>query len=311
MNRVMPPNVLTSLLAALVAAGVAASPALAQATRCDTLASHPFDPDKVAPGVKFTDLNARDAIAACTAALKRDDKNPRLRFELGRALERSGAYGEAVKVYRIAADTGYVAAQNALGAMYQDGLGVAPDANEAVAWYRKAAEQGYAVAEDNLGTAYREGRGVAKDEAQALAWFKKAAAQFYQPAAAKLAALSTPAPAPTPAALPAAPPPPPSVAALAPPPSPPLQDVTTAGAVDDPQFKSELGVALTQCILPEARNGNYAAIDDGKAADLLIGKCLRPWVAWVSDCVKNGDTQEACIRKSNAFARTTIRQLTQ
>src|SRR5579862_5377547 len=181
-------RIVASVAAALVAAGIIAvsSPAFADVTRCDMLAAHQFDPHSVAPGVSFADLNAARAIAACNAALKLDPSNPRLRFELGRALERTGAYADAAKLYRLAGDDGYVAAQTALGALYQAGLGVEQDAGEAVAWYRKAAEQGYAVAEDNLGLALRDGSGIAQDEAQAQAWFKKAAAQFYQPAAIHL-----------------------------------------------------------------------------------------------------------------------------
>ena len=60
---------------------------------------------------------------------------------------------------------GDAAAQSNLGAMYDQGGGVPPDAAEAVAWYRRAAEQGDARAQYNLGGMYREGRGVPPDAA--------------------------------------------------------------------------------------------------------------------------------------------------
>ncbi len=392
MKRIVPPSFVAAVFATGLAAAAAAS--AAPVTPCDTLAAHPFDPQKVAPGIRFADIDPVKAIAACTAALKADENNPRLRFELGRALERRGAYVEAAKAYRTAAETGYVAAETALGALYQDGLGVEVDAGMAVAWYHKAADQGYAVAEDNLGIAYRDGAGVVQDQAQAQEWFKKAAAQYYQPAAMHLAetpppgpapqantasppAVPPPAPSPAPTASaapskpspPPAPVPPPSspailpapaaaapvtppaapaaasadhaVQAIAPPPAPPPMDAPakaplvppsaaaayiatppppvppppappppeqTATVAPDPPLKPDVGAALTQCLVPEARNGIHPALDQDQAANLLIAKCQRPWVAWISDCIGHGDSKETCIRRSTDFARNAIKQ---
>jgi hypothetical protein len=61
-------------------------------TACDLLASHPDDPDRVAPGRERTEI-ARDfpgAIAACESAVARDPENPRLRYQLARVLGYSG-----------------------------------------------------------------------------------------------------------------------------------------------------------------------------------------------------------------------------
>lgn len=57
---------------------------------------------------------------------------------------------EAAKWYRLAADQGNAEAQYNLGAMYENGLGVAKDSTEAATWYRKAADQGYAAAQTAL-----------------------------------------------------------------------------------------------------------------------------------------------------------------
>ncbi|KAG0256886.1 hypothetical protein DFQ27_005430 [Actinomortierella ambigua] len=46
-------------------------------------------------------------------------------------------------LYRRGAKQGYVAAQQALGRMYERGLGVAQDAREAIVWYSKAAARGH------------------------------------------------------------------------------------------------------------------------------------------------------------------------
>lgn len=53
-----------------------------------------------------------------------------------------GNYTEAVNCYRKAAEQGDATAQNNLGVMYTNGLGVGQDYAQAVEWYRKAAEQG-------------------------------------------------------------------------------------------------------------------------------------------------------------------------
>src|SRR5947199_2117398 len=63
-------------------------------------------------------------------------------------------YVEAVRWYRLAAEQGNAEAQNDLGVMYLDGLGLREDAAEAAKWYRKAAEQGLAIAQFNLACRY-------------------------------------------------------------------------------------------------------------------------------------------------------------
>jgi hypothetical protein len=84
---------------------------------------------------------------------------------------------EAVGWFRKAAAQGHALAQNNLGHMYQNGLGVTKDDAEAVGWYRKGAAQGNAMAQNNLGYMYYHGFGVTKDDAEAVQWFSKAAAQ--------------------------------------------------------------------------------------------------------------------------------------
>lgn len=86
-------------------------------------------------------------------------------------------YAEAMRWYRRAADQGDDAAQFNLGGMYDDGEGVTQDYAEAVKWYRRAAEQGNAWAQDNLGAMYASGRGVSTDYVQAHKWFNLAASR--------------------------------------------------------------------------------------------------------------------------------------
>ena len=75
-------------------------------------------------------------------------------------------------------------AQNNLGMMYRDGVGVARDYKEAMKWYRLAAEQNYATAQYNISSMYAEGLGVTQDFAHAYMWVTLAAAQN-NPAALK------------------------------------------------------------------------------------------------------------------------------
>jgi TPR repeat protein len=52
------------------------------------------------------------------------------------------------------------------------------DYTEAVRWYRLAAEQGHAQAQNNLGDLYRNGLGVPQDDMTAHMWFNLAASRL-------------------------------------------------------------------------------------------------------------------------------------
>jgi hypothetical protein len=98
-------------------------------------------------------------------------------------------YAAAARWYRKAAEQGYAAAQNNLGAIYALGHGVPRDFAEAVKWLRMAADQGFAGAQNNLGAMYAEGLGVPQDLAEAVKWYRLAAAQGDAKAMKNLAAL--------------------------------------------------------------------------------------------------------------------------
>jgi TPR repeat protein len=84
-----------------------------------------------------------------------------------------------VKWYRKAAEQGHALAQNNLGAMYLQGMGVATDLQEAAKWYRKAADQNLAEAQYNLGLMCAQGIGMPQDYPEAAAWFREAAEQGF------------------------------------------------------------------------------------------------------------------------------------
>jgi len=71
---------------------------------------------------------------------------------------------------------GDVRAEERLGAIYDQGRGVAPDPVAAATLYRDAARRGSGAAQLNLATLYLKGRGVQADPVAAYAWADAAAA---------------------------------------------------------------------------------------------------------------------------------------
>jgi TPR repeat protein len=88
-----------------------------------------------------------------------------------------GEYVTAMQWYRKAAQEGDANAQHAVGALYLNGLGVAPNPHEAMRWFRKAAEQGNSDAQFAIGVMYGTGDSVQLDYAEAMKWYLKAAEQ--------------------------------------------------------------------------------------------------------------------------------------
>jgi TPR repeat protein len=147
---------LAGTAAAALALGAAINAAPAQeapAHLCDTLAANPLDIARKAPGVETANIKGEEARAACQDALTRYPEEARFQFQLARALRALNLNEDAVFWYRKAADRGYPGAQNSLGVMYMQGLGVKADCGEAVRWYAKAAAQGYEPAKSNLESA--------------------------------------------------------------------------------------------------------------------------------------------------------------
>lgn len=180
--------------------------------RCDELAS--ADSSGGREAVRFEDIDSNAAMSACDWAVQAYPSEPRYSVQLGRAYEKAGrveaamdAYtkaekqGSAAAAYLIglihlegkgglaknpvaaaswfkrSADKGYAAAENALGFLCEDGIGVKQDHEEAVKWFRKAADQGDAVGLINLSRKYATSVGVEKDDAKAFALMSKAAEQ--------------------------------------------------------------------------------------------------------------------------------------
>lgn len=89
-----------------------------------------------------------------------------------------GDLGDAIRLYREAAELGHAPAQSKLAYV----LDKAEENEEAVAWYRKAAEQGDAAGQFGLGQMISIGEGAEKDPAAGLVWIRRAADQGLLPA---------------------------------------------------------------------------------------------------------------------------------
>lgn len=98
-------------------------------------------------------------------------------LEDGTAAMENGDYTRAYELLFPLAEEGDPAAQDCVGAMLCEGLGVDKDEIQAFKWYEKSAEQGYAQAQNALGAMYVNGQGVEKDIQAGLRYIVKAAQQ--------------------------------------------------------------------------------------------------------------------------------------
>lgn len=80
----------------------------------------------------------------------------------------------SLRLWLPVAESGDRMAQNRVGEIYENGMGVAPDYPRAAAWYRKAAKQGDARAQLNLAALYEKGAGVPRNSLLAAAWYRRA-----------------------------------------------------------------------------------------------------------------------------------------
>jgi TPR repeat protein len=93
----------------------------------------------------------------------------------GIAALRVNDYASARHVFQVLADKNDPAGELWLAHLYQEGLGVAPDAQQAVTLLTKAADAGSAEAAGRLGKLYLDGDGVLQDVGAAQAWLNRAA----------------------------------------------------------------------------------------------------------------------------------------
>ena len=196
-----------ALLCELAANGFASE----AVTRCDELAADPHDPQRVASGVLYFDVDPAAAIPACKAALEAEPGSARLQSQYGTALFRDHRREEALVWFRKAAAQGYAAAESDLayvladedpkeslrltelavaqglpvamgdlGWRYMFGIVVERDVGKALALFRQAIDQGDEYAMCHLGEMYEYGWGVDQDDSEAVKWYRTAAERQYR-----------------------------------------------------------------------------------------------------------------------------------
>jgi TPR repeat protein len=91
------------------------------------------------------------------------------------ALGHSDANSLALEWYSRAAKHNFGPSENALGLIYEQGIGVSPDVSLAIEWYSRAARHGSKAAAFHLALIYEQGMGVEKDAIKANEWYMQAA----------------------------------------------------------------------------------------------------------------------------------------
>ncbi len=117
-------------------------------------------------------LRMIDAAAAKGLAEARNAKAETYFYgQFGRAVD----YGKARENYRLAAEAGIGTAQNSLGVIYRDALGVTRDQETALLWFRRAAELGDPRGQSNLGHLLGVESADATRRGEAIKWLTLAA----------------------------------------------------------------------------------------------------------------------------------------
>ncbi|MDB5598122.1 MAG: hypothetical protein JWN71_166 [Xanthobacteraceae bacterium] len=147
----------------------------ALAAECDRAAADPYDTNKPA-NVRGVHRNiiSRQAVQLCAKAVTNDEKNPRLNYQLGRALYTATDYTKARVFFQTAANLGYPQAMTELGRMSFFGHGTAQSYPAAQQQFEKAAALGDPSAIKNLGFMYHQGRGVTADVKRAISYYNQA-----------------------------------------------------------------------------------------------------------------------------------------
>ncbi len=178
-------STLASLLLAVVASGPATWTAEAwsgEATECDRLIAHPDDPDRLAEGVGEAQADLPAAIAACREALVADPENPRINYQLARALGYSGRGEEAIPHRARAVAGGYPQALFVVGYITMLGMNGQPqDVCEGGRLIRASAAAGRLAGLVGFPHYWHEARfaecGFTVEEAELAAYLDQAAEQ--------------------------------------------------------------------------------------------------------------------------------------
>ena len=114
-------------------------------------------------------IAAAEELASVFIGVEQTDK--------GLVAYRNGDYEKALTEWMLLAKQGNASAQNWLGYMHENGIGIPQDYKTAIKWQTLAAEQGHEYAQFTLGVMYEYGYGVSPDNKVAEKWYTLAAEQ--------------------------------------------------------------------------------------------------------------------------------------
>ena len=97
-------------------------------------------------------------------------------FDIGAHYRFKGDFSSAARWWKLSADNGYALAQEQLGVLYREGIGVPQDFKVAAKLIEQAAQQGFFPAQMEIGEIYEKAQGVAQDFIRAYFWFNIACA---------------------------------------------------------------------------------------------------------------------------------------
>lgn len=148
-------------------------------TLCERLATHPRDATANLDGVPLDTLiaNADRAIVACRQAMATHAQMPNYMALLARALWAANQRGEALQLYRNAADRGNLRAMVSLGLILEAGDGVPKDVRGAYALYDRAATGGSPDGAINLAVALMQGSALPRNVPRAIELLTTASGQ--------------------------------------------------------------------------------------------------------------------------------------
>jgi TPR repeat protein len=97
-------------------------------------------------------------------------------FDVGAHYRFTGDFSSCARWWKLSADNGYALAQEQLGDLYREGIGVPQDFKVAAKFIEQAAQQGFFPAQMEIGEMYEKGQGVLQDFIKAYFWFNVARA---------------------------------------------------------------------------------------------------------------------------------------
>jgi TPR repeat protein len=104
-----------------------------------------------------------------------DQEKSEAKYDLGRYHYFEKRFVEAADCFTYSAEKGNDRAQDYLGRMYHDGVGLPQNSKKALFWLKKAASQDNPNSCYTLGEIHRSGKFVEEDNKKAVLFFKKAA----------------------------------------------------------------------------------------------------------------------------------------